>query len=85
MDAADPERMKWVTDVLTGPFEVPVASITPDARLREDLGLESLDLVDMVLEIERRVGRRLENEDVSSIRTVADVIALVQKLEATPA
>lgn len=85
MDAADPERMQWVTDVLTGPFEVPAASVTPGARLREDLGLESLDLVDMVLEIERRIGRRLENEDVSSIRTVSDVIALVRRLEATPA
>jgi acyl carrier protein len=72
----------WIRGVLIDQFEVPAESVTPGARLREDLGLDSLDLVDLLIEFERRVGQRIENEDVSLVRSVDDAAHLLERLEA---
>ena len=45
-------------------------SITPDARLAEDLGADSLDSVSLVLAIEDRLGIDMPDEDVEQLRTV---------------
>lgn len=82
MEPAENELASWVRDVLVAKFDVESASVRPEARLREDLNLESLDLVDLVLEIERRIGRRIENQDVSDVRTVEDVVRLLRRLGA---
>lgn len=78
----DESDLSWVRGVFVHQFEIAEASIRPDARLREDLRLESLDLVDLILEVERRVGRRIEGEDMSGVRTVEDVLTLVARLRA---
>lgn len=80
MDTSQTDLSAWVRDVLEREFDVPAARVTPDARLREDLGLESLDLVDLLLEFERHIGRRIENEDISTVRTVGDVVTLLERL-----
>ena len=53
-----------------GPFQ-------PDADLRADLRLDSLDLVEMMMEVEDLTGCDLTTVDVDDLRTVADVIAAV--------
>jgi len=80
---AEATEMAWIRDALARHFSVDPAGIRPTSRLREDLRLESLDLVDLVLEIEKRVGRRIENEDLSSVRTVEDVLRLMERLRSS--
>ena len=52
---------------------VDAAGATPEARLAEDLELDSLDWVDLVLRIEERIGVTLREERFASIRTLRDV------------
>ena len=72
--------LEWVRGVLAEEFSIDPSAVTPQARLAEDLGLESLDLVDLLLEFERFAGRRIGNDDVAQVQTVADVVALLERL-----
>jgi acyl carrier protein len=47
--------------------------LTPEARIVEDLGIESLDFVDIVVIIERDFGFKVKREDMAGIRTLEDL------------
>lgn len=63
-----------------------VSKIRPQDRLREDLGLDSLAMIELLFKIEEHFDLEIPNEDLSRVTTVADVTAYVEeKLGATPA
>lgn len=66
-------------------FELDPATITPEARLFEDLGLDSIDGVDLVVRLQDYVGRKIPAAEFKSIRTVGDVVDQVHALLANPA
>src|SRR6185295_11020491 len=62
-----------------------VSKIRPQDRLREDLGLDSLAMIELLFKIEEHFDLEIPNEDLSRVTTVADVTAYVEeKLGATP-
>lgn len=65
-------------------FEVDVAKIKPDARLYEDLGLDSIDAVDLVVRLQELSGRKIQPDDFKSIRTIRDLIAATEKIIRQP-
>jgi acyl carrier protein len=69
-----------VVSYLTDAFEVPVDDIRPDARLMEDLNLDSIDAVDMMVKLQEATGRKVSPEQFEGVKTVADLAALVEKL-----
>ena len=63
-----------------------VSKIRPQDRLREDLGLDSLAMIELLFKIEEHFDLEIPNEDLSRVTTVADVTAYVEeKLGATAA
>jgi acyl carrier protein len=68
-------------EILTGEFGVPADDVTADATF-EALGLDSLDVVELTLVLEDRVGVKLGDEDLEGVRTVGDAIAKVQERQA---
>jgi len=69
-----------VKSILVEHFELEEEAITMDARLYEDLDLDSIDAVDMIVELKRMTGKSMEPEAFKQVRTVADVVAAVLKL-----
>ena len=60
--------------------------LAEDASLREGLGLDSVDVVSIVSQIERRFHIRMSQQELEKLATVADVLDLLQaKLAAPPA
>lgn len=57
--------------------ELDVSALVPEARLAEDLGMTSINLLYMAIVIEERFGVRFTNDDFSGLRTVADVVAKI--------
>ena len=53
-------------------------SITPEASLREDIGINSIGLLYMALALEEEFGIKFKNEDFAGIQAVADVITIVE-------
>ncbi len=54
-------------------------AIRPESRLREDLGLDSLAMIELLFKIEEHFDLEIPNEDLSRITTVADVTAYVEE------
>ena len=73
---ATPELIQTVNDLMITGFEIAPESLIPSARLKDDLGLDSLDAVDMLVHIEEKMDLKVDGEKVRSLRTLADVYAL---------
>jgi acyl carrier protein len=76
---------KALKDTLVEQFDIDPAKITPEARLYEDLDLDSIDAVDMIIRLQEITGRKVSPEEFKSVRTVADVQQVIEKLLASPA
>ena len=64
----------------------PHPDLTDETNLREGLGLDSVDVVSIVSQVERRFRIRLSHEELQTLATVGDVLNLLQtKLAAAPA
>jgi len=61
-------------------FEVDAGDIRPDARLVEDLDIDSIDAVDIAVEMQELTGRKIHPEEFKEISTVQDVVDAVFKL-----
>lgn len=61
-------------------FELPPERIVPAARLYEDLDIDSIDAVDLVVELKKFTGRRIDANDFKSVRTLNDVVTAVEQL-----
>ena len=56
--------------------------VTPEARLYEDLEIDSIDVVDLMDEVQSHTGAKVTPEDFRSVRTVGDLVAVMQRLHA---
>jgi acyl carrier protein len=54
-------------------FEIDEAKISPSAHLKDDLGLESLDFVDIAVIVQKEFGLTLKGEEMTAIRTLDDL------------
>lgn len=61
-------------------FELEPETIVPEAKLFEDLELDSIDAVDLIDRVKRLTGKKLAVEDFKSVRTVGDVVEAVHRL-----
>ena len=52
-------------------------SLVPEANLLDDLGADSLDVVELVMALEEEFGIEVPDEDVESIRTIGDIVQYV--------
>lgn len=73
------EILARVADAMTDLFDLERELVRPDARLREDLDLDSLDAVDLAAELQRITGRRLDDKDLRRVRTVGDILDVVAR------
>ncbi len=70
----DEEIANAVDEVLEDDFELERNTIVPQAHLFDDLELDSLDIVDLVVAMQKKFGVRIrEDERVAEIRTVDDL------------
>lgn len=58
--------------------DVDTAKVSPEASLREDIGINSIGLLYMAMAVEEEFGIKFHNEDFAALTTVADVIACIE-------
>jgi acyl carrier protein len=77
----DDELLERVRATLVELFDLEPDEITPQARLFEDLEIDSIDVVDLMDHVRRYTGRKVTAEDFRSVRTVADLIGVIERLQ----
>ena len=65
--------------ILVDKLGLAATEVTPDANLRKDLGIDSLDYAELVMEFEQAFDIRIPDDDAEQLATVAAAIEYVQK------
>lgn len=68
-----------VNEFLIDEFEIEPEKIKPEALLKDDLGIESLDFVDIVVIIEKDFGFKVKREDMININTLESLYKYIEK------
>ena len=76
----DPKLSERIRDLVAEQLGVDSSELNPDANILEDLGADSLDVVEMVMAIEEAFDIEVTDEGAEAMRTVADVEAYVSDL-----
>jgi acyl carrier protein len=77
---SDDEILERIRGTLVQLFQLDAADVQPAARLYEDLEIDSIDVVDLMDEVQRHTGQKVTPEDFRSVRTVADLVTVMQRL-----
>ena len=74
------EIYQLLCKLLVEMFEVEPGDIRPSASLYEDLDIDSIDAVDLMVELRRITGRQIDPDEFKTVHTVEDVMNVVAKI-----
>ena len=74
------EILQRIKDIMSELFDIDASRVVPEARLRDDLDIDSIDAVDLIVQLKPLVGRRMQPEAFKSVRTIGDVVDAIQLL-----
>jgi Acyl carrier protein len=78
------EILKRLQDALVTEFGLDSSKIVPEARLYEDLDLDSIDAVDLIVKLKSMLPRNINPEVFKSVRTLQDVVDAIYDLIQEP-
>ncbi|MFC1665734.1 acyl carrier protein [Pseudomonadota bacterium] len=71
--------LEKLQDLLENDFDIEREKVTPDARLYDDLDIDSIDTVDLMAWMVKLTGKRVKPEDFRNVRTIGDLIEELKK------
>ena len=83
MSITEEDIYQRVNSIFIEEFELETDQLVPEATLYDDLGLDSLDAVDMVVALEKEFGVKMKDEEsIRSVRTLDDLYKLLLTIHA---
>ncbi|MCQ2051597.1 MAG: acyl carrier protein [Bacteroidaceae bacterium] len=76
---ADSQIAERVIQIVVDKLGVEQSEVTPEASFANDLGADSLDTVELIMEFEKEFGIQIPEEQAEKIATVGDVITYLEK------
>ena len=74
--------LEKITELLAEQLKLDVSKITPDTDLKEDLGVDSLDLFEFIMACEEEFDVEIDTEEVSNFTTIQEVADYLEKAKA---
>ncbi|WQX89216.1 acyl carrier protein [Helicobacter pylori] len=75
----DTNLFETIRAVIAEQLEIDVSQVTPEAKLVKDLGVDSLDIVELIMALEERFGIEIPDEQAEKIVNVGDVMRYIEK------
>lgn len=69
-----------IVEILSEQLGIPQSKITLDSRIVDDLGADSLDVVELLMQLEDATGKTVPDDEVTKIKTVGDLVEVIDKL-----
>jgi acyl carrier protein len=79
--ATHEEIYEQVKDILVERLDVDEADVSETASLRDDLKADSLDLVELIMDLEERFGVKISDDDAQKIGTVGEAVGFIEKAQ----
>jgi len=73
------EALEKVQKIIVDLLAIDPSRVTPEARFREDLEADSLDLVELIMEFEDEFGGEISDEDAQKITTVGEAVEFIEE------
>ena len=70
-----------VQTILAKQLRLDPAKVTPESRIKQDLGADSLDILQLLMRIEDQYGIVIPDQELATFTTVADVVAYLESRE----
>ena len=71
-----------VTAIIVDKLGVSESEVKPEATFAQDLGADSLDTVELIMEFDKEFGVQIPDQDAEGITTVGDAISYIEKAKA---
>jgi len=72
------DTSEQIKRIIVDLLSVDPAKVVPEDRFREDLGADSLDLVELIMALEEEFGGEISDEQAEKIRTVGEAVAYME-------
>lgn len=72
--------LEKVKAILAEQFDVEEDKVTADTDLQEDLGADSLDVVDLLMSIEDEFGVEVPDDEIENIKTVGSLVSYIEEI-----
>lgn len=73
--------LEKIQAMLAEALNLPIEKVTPDAKIVDDLGADSLDVVELLSQLEEEYGIIIPDDQAESLVTVADVAKVIEELK----
>ena len=70
-----------VAEVIAEQLGVAKDTITKDSNILEDLGADSLDIIEMLMTLEEEYGITIPDEQIGQVKTIGQIVELIEKLK----
>lgn len=68
-----------ICEILADKFQVEASTLTMETRIKEDLNADSLDVVELMMDLEDETGVTIEDEEAAKMSTIGDIVEYVEK------
>lgn len=69
-----------IAEMLAEQLGIPQSKITLESRIVDDLGADSLDVVELLMQLEDATGKSVPDEEVTKIKTVGELVEVIENL-----
>ena len=73
-----------VASTLAELFDIDQSTITLESHLGDDLDIDSIDAIDLIVELKKYIGKKINPEDFKAVRTVGDIVNAVAEAMQNP-
>jgi acyl carrier protein len=74
-----PMQFEKVRAIIAKQLDIPEENITEETRLIDDLKADSLDVVELIMDLEQEFNVEIPDDELPNIRTVADILGYIAK------
>ena len=74
------DTLSRLRDVLSEEFGIDANAVVADARIYEDLDIDSIDAIDLIVRLKEITGKKIPPEQFKEVRTIGDIVDVLSSL-----